>query len=159
MPALCDASPHSLWVGPTGIGEQQKAGVGMEAGLGRVWLLQEVGLVAGVKIVCPAWAFSFFLCCWLLALSRLPHTAEISHLNKAGSHSFRKLHRRGFFAAVKAGDAEDDGFRLRVVAGPIPIGDHRTITAEHLHGCGHLEKSIGQKQPILTFSLGPARMW
>lgn len=130
----------------------------MGAGLGRVWLLQEIRLAAGVKIVCPGWASSIFLCCWGFALSRLPCTAEVSHVNQACSHGFRKLHRRGLFAAVKAGDAEDDGLRLGVVAGSISIGDHRAVTAEHLHGCGHLEKSIGQTQPILTFNLEPARL-
>jgi hypothetical protein len=54
---------------------------------------------------------------------------------------------------VKAGDAEEDGLRLGVIAGTIPIGDHRTIAAKHLHGCGHLEESIGQKQLVLKCSL------
>lgn len=101
--------------------------------------------MAGVKIAWLGWASSFFLCCWWLAVSRLLCTAEVSHVNKASSHRFCKLHRRGLFAAVKAGDAEGDGLRLGVVAGSIPIGDHGAITAEHLHGCGYLEKSIGQK--------------
>lgn len=105
--------------------------------------------MAGVKSAWRGWASSFFLCCWRLASIRLPRPAEVSHVHKACSHCFCKLHRGGFFAAVKAGDAEGDGLRLGVVAGSIPIGDHRAITAEHLHACGHLEKSIGQKQNMV----------
>lgn len=131
----------------------------MGAGLGRVWLLQEVRLVTGVKVVCPGWVSSAFLCCCWLALSRLPCTAEISHVSKTCSHSFCKLHGRGLSAAVKAGDAEEDGLRLGVVAGSISVGDHRAITAEHLHGCGHLEKGTGQKQLTGAFSREPVRMW
>lgn len=115
--------------------------------------------MASVEIVCLDWVSSVFLGrCWL-ALSRLPCTAEISHVSKACSHSFCKLHGRGLSAAVKAGDAEEDGLRLGVVAGSISIGDHGAITAEHLHGCGHLEKGTGQKQLTGAFSLEPVRMW
>lgn len=59
---------------------------------------------------------------------------------------------------MKAGDAEEDGLRLGVVAGSISIGDHGAITAEHLHGCGHLEKGTGQKQLTRAFGLGSVRM-
>lgn len=95
----------------------------------------------------------FFLCCQWLALGRRRQTAEVSHVNETFFHSFCKLARRSLFAAVKAGDAEKDGLWLGVVAGTIPIWDHRTIAAEHLHGCGHLEERTGQELLVLECSL------
>lgn len=84
-------------------------------------------------------------CCLLfcgqwLARGRRWQTAEGSHVHEALFRSFRKLSRRGLFAAVKAGDAEKDAVRLGVVAGPVPVGHHRTVAAKHLHGRGHLEE-------------------
>lgn len=46
---------------------------------------------------------------------------------------------------MEAGDAEEDGFGLWVVAGPVTIGDHRTVTTEHLHGGGHLQERTDQQ--------------
>lgn len=87
-----------------------------------------------------AGSFCFSFCLQWLTNGRLWQTAEVSHFSEAFFHSFRKLGRRGLLAAVEAGDAEEDAFGLGVVAGAIPIGHHRSITAKHVHGCGYLEE-------------------
>lgn len=54
---------------------------------------------------------------------------------------------------MKAGDTEKDALWLGVVAGPVPVGHHRTVAAKHLHGRGHLEKRTGQKLLVLKSNL------
>lgn len=87
----------------------------------------------------------FFLWRQWLAPCRLWRTTQVPHFKEAFFHCFRKLGRRGFLAAVKAGDAEKDILWLGVVAGPVAVRHHGTIAAKHLHGCGHLEERTGQK--------------
>lgn len=54
---------------------------------------------------------------------------------------------------MKAGDTEKDALWLGIVAGPVPVGHHRTVAAKHLHGRGHLEKRTGQKLLVLKSNL------
>lgn len=90
-----------------------------------------------------------FFCRQGLACHRLWQTAEVSHFSETFFHSFCKLGRRGFFAAVEAGDAEKDAVGLGVIAGTVPFGHHRSIAAKHLHGCGHLQERTGQELLVL----------
>lgn len=75
-----------------------------------------------------------------VALRLISLPAQIPHLYEALVQSLDKNGRACLGAAVEAGHAEEEVICLRVVAAPITVRDHRTITTEHFHCGGDLRK-------------------
>lgn len=59
--------------------------------------------------------------------------AQVPDFQQALVQGFDKNRRAGLRALPETGHAEDDVVRLRVVAGAVAVGHHRTVTAEHFH--------------------------
>ena len=64
--------------------------------------------------------------------------AQVPDLKQTLLQCLGEHRRAGLGALPEAGHAEDDVVGLGVVTGPVAVGHHGAVAAEHVHHCGDL---------------------